>query len=47
MKTTTTVLDVLGLAAVVAGAALVFWPAAIIVFGLAVLFVSRQLAGVK
>lgn len=40
----TTLLEVLGLAAIVAGVAFIFWPAALIVGGAAAIWVSRQVS---
>lgn len=41
---TTTILEILGLALVVAGVAFVFIPAALIVAGLSLLWISRSVA---
>jgi hypothetical protein len=40
----TTLLEVLGIVAVVAGVALMFWPAAFVVGGVGLIFVSRGLS---
>lgn len=42
----TTLLDLLGIALIVAFAALVWWPAALLIAGIACLFVSWQLTRV-
>jgi len=39
----TTALELLGLALIVAGVALIFWPAAVIVAGVAFLWLSREI----
>ena len=39
-------LELLGLAAIVAGVAFIFWPAALVVAGVAMIWVSRQVARV-
>lgn len=40
----TTVLEIVGLAAIVAGVFFIFWPAALIVGGAALVFISRAVA---
>jgi len=40
----TTTLEVLGLAAIVTGVAFMFWPAAFVVGGVGLIFVSRGLS---
>lgn len=41
---TTTILEILGLALVVAGVALVFYPAALVVAGVSLLWISRSVS---
>lgn len=38
----TTALEVVGLAAIVAGVAFIYWPVALIVAGVALVWISRQ-----
>lgn len=40
----TTILELLGLASVVAGVAFIFWPAALIVAGAALIWISREVS---
>lgn len=44
MRRVTTLMDVLGVGLIVAGVAVVFWPAALVVAGVAVLVASWQAA---
>lgn len=44
MGVLTTVLELLGLGLIVAGVAFVYWPAALVVAGAGLLFVSRQVS---
>jgi len=46
MSFLTTLLELLGLAAIVAGVAFIFWPAALVVAGVAMIWVSRQVTRV-
>jgi hypothetical protein len=44
VRVVTTVLELVGIAAIVAGVAFIFWPAAFIVAGVGILLVSRGLS---
>lgn len=45
MSVLTSVLELLGLVLVVAGVAVMWWPAALVVAGVGLLWVSRQISG--